>query len=68
MEKDQTPFPAPLIPANDNGGEAAPPPSARLDDALKRIARLIGRQIAREAFEARQAANDNPALPSEPES
>lgn len=24
------------------------------------IARLLGRQIAREAFEARKAANDNP--------
>lgn len=28
--------------------------------AVLMIARLLGRQMAREAFEARQAANDNP--------
>jgi hypothetical protein len=42
--------------ANDNGnGEARP----RIDAAVLRIARLIGRQIAREEFERRSAANDN---------
>jgi len=47
--------------ANDNGyGELRP----RIDAALIRIARLIGRQIAREDFERRSAANDN----SSPES
>jgi hypothetical protein len=44
--------------ANDNGndsGEAA----ARIDAAVLRIARLIGRQMARERFEQLIAANDN---------
>jgi hypothetical protein len=42
--------------ANDNGnGEARP----RIDAALLRIARLIGRQMAREEFERLSAANDN---------
>ena len=57
MEKDKSPAPPPLAGANDN---LRPPiPSAQVEAALKRIARLIGRQIAREAFEAREAANDN---------
>lgn len=52
-------------PANDNrppdgqdaahGGDA----SERLDRVVFTIARLIGRQIAREHFVALQAANDN---------
>ncbi len=51
--------------ANDNrppdkqvagGGADAPD---RLDAVVLSIARLIGRQIAREHFEALQAANDN---------
>ncbi len=42
--------------ANDNGnGEAW----LRLDAAVLRIARLIGRQMAREEFERLNAANDN---------
>jgi hypothetical protein len=42
--------------ANDNGnGEAQP----RIDAAVLRIARLIGRQMAREAFDRLSAANDN---------
>lgn len=52
-------------PANDNrppdgqdaGHEADA--SARLDAMVLTIARLIGRQMAREHFEALQAANDN---------
>ncbi|WP_323718418.1 hypothetical protein [Paracoccus aminovorans] len=52
-------------PANDNrppdgqdaGREADA--SVRLDAVVLSIARLIGRQIAREHFEALQAANDN---------
>ncbi|WP_288806429.1 hypothetical protein [uncultured Novosphingobium sp.] len=52
-------------PANDNrppdgqdaGNEADA--SERLDKVVLTIARLIGRQIAREHFEALQAANDN---------
>ncbi|WP_353428834.1 hypothetical protein [Paracoccus denitrificans] len=38
-----------------NGADA----SARLDAVVLTIARLIGRQIAREHIEALQAANDN---------
>lgn len=52
-------------PANDNhppngqdAGKGADA-SARLDRVVLTIARLIGRQIAREHFEALQAANDN---------
>ncbi len=57
MEKDKAPSPEPLVGANDN---LRPPiPSAQVEAALRRIARLIGRQMAREAFEARKAANDN---------
>jgi hypothetical protein len=42
--------------ANDNGdGEKA----IRLDEAALRIARLIGRQMAREQFEHFSPANDN---------
>jgi hypothetical protein len=42
--------------ANDNGnGEAWP----RIDAPVLRLARLIGRQIAREEFERQTAANDN---------
>jgi len=49
--------------ANDNGnGEARP----RIDAAVLRIARLIGRQMAREEFERLRAANDNrPPCPLE---
>ncbi len=57
MERDDAPAPQPLAGANDN---LRPPiSSAQVDAALRRIARLIGRQMAREAFEARKAANDN---------
>ena len=41
---------------NDNGNSAA---SGRIDAAALTIARLIGRQMAREAFERLKAANDN---------
>lgn len=56
-ERDDTPPPHLIVAANDG-----PPISinrATIDATLARIARLIGRQIAREAFEARSAANDN---------
>ncbi|REG46404.1 hypothetical protein ATH84_101521 [Paracoccus versutus] len=58
--------------ANDNrppGGQAVgneADVSERLDRVVLTIARLIGRQMAREHFEALQAANDNSA-PSEEE-
>ena len=61
-------------PANDNrppdGQEAGREADApdRLDAVVLSIARLIGRQIAREHFEALQAANDNaPPTQDEPD-
>ena len=42
--------------ANDNGNTKALP---LIDATVLRIARLIGRQIAREEFERQTAANDN---------
>lgn len=49
---DDTPPPA----ANDNGNKDT---WVRIDAAALTIARLIGRQMAREAFEGLEAANDN---------
>lgn len=52
-------------PANDNRPPDGPDAGheagsvERLDKVVLTIARLIGRQIAREHFEALQAANDN---------
>ena len=46
--------PGPRAATNDNGG-----PEARIDDAVMRLAPLLGRQIAREQFRQPQAANDN---------
>ncbi|MDQ0390439.1 hypothetical protein [Labrys monachus] len=51
-------------PANDNGREPggeidAAGPSQRLDRVVLDIARLIGRQMAREDFERLRADNDN---------
>lgn len=57
--------PQALVPANDNGDLASPEgrlennAAAKLDWVVLDIARLIGRQLAREAFEAVQVANDN---------
>ncbi|BAV48033.1 Uncharacterized protein MLTONO_3130 [Mesorhizobium loti] len=57
--------PQALVPANDNGDLASPEgrpeltAAAKLDRVVLDIARLIGRQLAREAYEARLAANDN---------
>lgn len=54
-----------LVPANDNRdlagreGRSEKVAAAKLDRVVLDIARLIGRQLAREAFEAGQAANDN---------
>lgn len=56
------PGPEGIAPANDNrgaGGEAASERQRRIDRAVLTIARLIGRRIAREEFEALRAANDN---------
>ena len=46
------------VAANDNTGTGGGP-EARIDDAVMRIARLLGRQIAREQFRQSEAANDN---------
>ena len=40
--------------ANDNGGA-----EARVDAVVMRLARLLGRRIAREEFDSIEAANDN---------
>lgn len=61
-------------PANDNhppngqDTESEADVSERVDAVVLTIARLIGRQIAREHFEALQAANDNaPPTRDEPD-
>jgi hypothetical protein len=46
----------PLPPISDEASAETMPPHP----AVLMIARLLGRQMAREAFKARQAANDNP--------
>jgi hypothetical protein len=56
-----------MIEDEDRAADDRPPPAAndnrnaqvRIDSAVLTIARLIGRQIAREAFERLKAANDN---------
>jgi hypothetical protein len=47
-----------ITPANDNNA-AEHERQQRIDRAVLTIARIIGRRIAREQFEARRAANDN---------
>ncbi len=44
--------------ANDNPAPGGGP-EAQIEAAALRLARLLGRQIARERFEAGRAANDN---------
>jgi hypothetical protein len=48
-----------ITPANDNNGAAEHERQQRIDRAALTIARIIGRRIARDQFEARRAANDN---------
>ena len=52
-----------IAPANDNAPVLR---SAQVDAALTRIAEAIGRHIARAHIRARDAANDNEALPKKP--
>lgn len=62
MADDIEPGPDGITLANDNqgaGGEAASERQRRIDRAVLTIARLIGRRIAREEFDALRAANDN---------
>ncbi|MEI9404792.1 hypothetical protein [Mesorhizobium argentiipisi] len=47
------------VPANDNGDLAENVAAAKVHRVVLDIARLIGRQLAGEAFEAGLAANDN---------
>ena len=56
MNQDQNNADGVLPAANDNGDGVK---AARIDDAVLRIARLIGRQMAREQFEHSSPANDN---------
>ena len=59
----------PPVPPDRSPGQAASGPGgqaresggaeARIDAAVMRLARLIGRQIAREEFDGLKAANDN---------
>ncbi|TGP85590.1 MULTISPECIES: hypothetical protein [unclassified Mesorhizobium] len=51
--------PQALVPANDNGDLASSVAAAKLDRVVLDIARLIGRQLAREAFETGVVVNDN---------
>ncbi|MGX7745878.1 hypothetical protein [Rhodopseudomonas parapalustris] len=49
------------VAANDNGGVDGPDPEAlrKVDDVALKLARIIGRRMAREDFAVRTAANDN---------
>ncbi|TPN74518.1 hypothetical protein FJ987_24920 [Mesorhizobium sp. CU2] len=64
MSEETSTGPQALVPANDNGDLASPEGrpenmAVKRDRVVLDIARLISRQLAREAFEAGQAANDN---------
>lgn len=65
MAEENSTGPKTLVPANDNGDLASPEgrpekmAAAKLDRVVLDIARLIGRRLAREVFEARLAVNDN---------
>ena len=51
--------------ANDNPGSgsgAGGGPEARIEAAVMRLARLLGRRIAREEFDRLDAANDNASV------
>jgi hypothetical protein len=58
VENDKEPSSDPVIVGTPPGAE---PDDAqrRVDTVVMRIARLIGRQMARETFQAQSAANDN---------
>jgi hypothetical protein len=58
------------VAANDNGGVDGPDAEAlrKVNDVALKLARIIGRRLAREDFAARIAANDNvPKSDDEPE-
>jgi hypothetical protein len=57
VKRDETrPAGTSVVNANDNTPVEA---QQKIDAVVIRIASLIGRQMAREAFQARSAANDN---------
>jgi len=65
-DKDRRTKTGPIAPANDNnpsGTVSDPAMKARMDELVFILARMLGRQIAREEFERRlgqmDAANDN---------
>lgn len=57
------------VAANDNGDSNGPDPEAlrKVNDVALRLARIIGRRMAREDFAARiaKAANDNAPRPND---
>ena len=55
IEDDERPALDTVTAANDNAAATG----ARIDKAVLTLARLLGRQMAREAFERLTAANDN---------
>ena len=57
-DEDRPVGPGRTVASNDNG-----PAGSKIDAAVLRIARLLGRQIAREEFERRCTANDNRPAP-----
>ncbi len=62
MEDDTEPRSEGIKPANDNtsqDGESSAETWAKIDRAALTLARIIGRRMAREDFERRNAANDN---------
>ena len=62
MEYDTEPRPERFRPANDNTGPQGEPDAEtwrKIDDVAIRLARIIGRRMAREDFERLTAANDN---------
>ena len=55
IEDDERPAPPAVMAANDNAATTG----VRVERAVLTLARLLGRQMAREAFERLTAANDN---------
>ncbi|MBN9036882.1 MAG: hypothetical protein J0H53_12485 [Rhizobiales bacterium] len=65
MGDDTEPRPGRFRPANDNTGPQDEPDAEtwrRIDEVAIRLARIIGRRMAREDFERLTAANDNRPL------
>ena len=62
MKQDQDSVDGVMPAANDKGDGVK---TARIDEAVLRIARLIGRQMAREQFEHASPANDNESTEKE---